>query len=173
LTKVNAGSEQPAQRVAAGAFRFRNKEHTMQLARWNPFREMDDMLARFQRGFGDSLLSDEGLPIVNWAPAVDISETPKEYLIKAELPGVKKEEVKVTVHNGVLTMSGERKTEKEQKDEKYHRIERTYGSFTRSFSLPNDAAEDRVSAECKDGVVTIHVARTEAPKPKQIEVKVN
>ena len=83
----------------------------MQLARWNPFREMDDMLARFQRGVGGAIANEDGVPLVNWAPAVDISETPKEYLIKAELPGVKKEEVKVTVHNGVLTMSGERKTE--------------------------------------------------------------
>lgn len=144
----------------------------MQLARWNPFREMDDMLARFQRGFGGAIANEDGVPLVNWSPAVDISETPKEYLIKAELPGVKKEEVKVTVHNGVLTMSGERKTEKEEKEEKFHRVERTYGSFTRSFSLPADAAEDRVTAECKDGVITIHVGRTEAPKPKQVEIKV-
>lgn len=145
----------------------------MQLVQWNPFREMDDLLARFQRGYGRSLAAgDDSLPLANWAPAVDISETPKEYVIKAELPGLKKEEVKVTLQNGVLTLSGERKSEKDSQDEKFHRVERTYGSFTRSFALPEDVATDRVSAECKDGIVTVRVGRSEAPKPRSIEVKV-
>lgn len=144
----------------------------MQLAQWSPFREMDDMLARFQRGFGRSPVTGESLPMSVWAPAVDISETPKEYLIKAELPGMKKEEVRVTVENGVLTLAGERKSEKEEKDEKYHRVERTYGSFARSFVLPEDAVAERISAECKDGLVTVRITKTEVPKAKSIEVKV-
>lgn len=144
----------------------------MQLVQWNPFREMDDLLARFQRGYGRLATADDSLPLASWAPAVDISETPNEYLIKAELPGLKKEEIKVTMNNGLLTLSGERKSEKNVKDEKYHRVERTYGAFTRSFSLPEDAVAERISAECKDGVLTVRVGRSEVQKPRSIEVKV-
>lgn len=144
----------------------------MQLAHWNPFREMDDLMARFQRGFGRSNVGANDLPQAAFAPAVDISETPAEYLIKAELPGLNKDEVNVTVHNGVLTMTGERKSESERKDETFHRVERSYGAFTRSFVLPEDAAAEKVSAECKDGVLTVHVARSEVAKPKAIQVKV-
>lgn len=144
----------------------------MQLAHWNPFREMDDLMSRVQRGFGRSLVGADALPQAAFAPAVDISETPNEYLIKAELPGLKKDEVKVSVHNGVLTLSGERKSETESKEEKFHRLERSYGAFTRSFVLPEDSVAERVTAECKDGVLTVHVARSEVPKPKSIEVKV-
>jgi HSP20 family protein len=104
---------------------------------------------------------------------VDITEDEKEYLIKAELPEVKKEDVKVTVENGVLTMTGERKFEKEQKDKKYHRIERSYGSFMRSFSLPEAAAGDKVSAEFKDGVLKVHLPKSPEAKPKSIDVKVD
>lgn len=141
----------------------------MQLVQWNPFREMDDFFKSFQRG------ATRGLPVEAeaWAPAVDISETPKEYLVKAELSGVNKDDIKVTTQNGVLTLSGERKVEKEEQDEKHHRIERSYGSFTRSFVLPDDVAEDRIAAECKDGVVTVRLPKTEAPKAKSIEVKVH
>lgn len=146
----------------------------MQLVQWNPFREMDDLMARFQRGFGRSLAgTGNGDAQMALSPAVDISETPKEYVIKAELPGMKKEDVKVTVQNGVLSISGERKSETERKDETYHRIERSYGSFTRSFALPDDAVAERVTAESKDGVLTVCVGRSEAPKPKSIEIKVN
>jgi HSP20 family protein len=149
-----------------------SEDPAMQLAQWNPFREMDDLLARFQRGFGRSLANGETLPLRTWEPAVDISETPKEYLIKGELPGIEKDGVKVTVQNGVLTLAGERKSEKEEKDEKFHRVERTYGTFTRSFALPEDARADGVTAECKDGVITVRIAKAEAPKPRSIEVKV-
>jgi HSP20 family protein len=86
---------------------------------------------------------------------------------------MRKEDVKVTVENGVLTLSGERKLEKEEKGKRYHRIERAYGSFVRSFTLPDDADSDKVSAEFKDGVLKVHVAKSEAAKPKQIEVKVS
>ncbi|MGB9601732.1 MAG: Hsp20/alpha crystallin family protein, partial [Limisphaerales bacterium] len=89
-----------------------------------------------------------------------------------ELPEVKKDDVKVTVENGVLTISGERKFEKEEKGVRYHRIERSYGYFARSFSLPEDADAEKVSAEFKDGVLKVHVAKSEKARPKQIEVKV-
>lgn len=143
----------------------------MQITHWNPFREMEDLLARFNRPLTVSTDIDR-MPLSNWAPTVDISETDKEYLIRAELAGLKKEEVQITVQNGVLTLAGERKAEKQDKAEKYHRVERTYGRFTRSFSLPEDTVAERITAECKDGVLTVHVAKSEVPKPKSIEVKV-
>jgi len=115
---------------------------------------------------------EETMTVSQWMPLVDITENDKEYLIKVELPEVKKDDVKVTVENGVLTISGERKFEREDKDKKYHRIERSYGSFTRSFSVPDDAEDSKVSAEFKDGVLTVHLAKSEKARPKSIEVKV-
>lgn len=112
------------------------------------------------------------MTVSEWTPLVDITEDEKEYLIKAELPEVKKEDVKVTVEDGVLTITGERKFEKEEKDKKYHRIERAYGSFMRSFTLPDTAAGDKVSAEFKDGVLKVHLPKSPEAKPKSIDVKV-
>jgi HSP20 family protein len=110
--------------------------------------------------------------VAEWAPLVDISEDDKEYLIKAELPEVRKEDVKVTAEEGTLTIMGERKFEKEEKSRKYHRVERAYGTFGRSFSLPDDASPAKVSAEFRDGVLTVHLAKDEKAKPQHIEVKV-
>jgi HSP20 family protein len=115
---------------------------------------------------------EEQIAVPEWAPLVDISEDDKEYLIKAELPEVKKEDVKVTAEEGTLTIMGERKFEKEEKGKKYHRVERAYGSFVRNFSLPDDASPAQVSAEFKDGVLSVHLAKTERARPQQIEVKV-
>lgn len=115
---------------------------------------------------------EEPLAVAEWSPLVDISEDDKEYLIKAELPEVKKEDVKVTAEEGTLTITGERKFEKEEKGKKYHRVERAYGSFVRNFSLPDDASPAKVTAEFKDGVLTVHLAKTEQAKPQHIEVKV-
>jgi HSP20 family protein len=122
------------------------------------------------RGEGES---EESITLSQWAPLVDISEDAKEYLIKAELPEVKKEDVKVTVENGVLTIHGERKFEKEEKGKRYHRVERAYGSFTRSFTLPDDSESDNVVAEFKDGVLKVHLAKSEKSRPKTIDVKVS
>lgn len=115
----------------------------------------------------------EAISVAEWAPLVDITEDAKEYLIKAELPEIKKEEVKLTVQDNVLSISGERKYEKEEKDKKYHRVERAYGSFLRSFTLPEDADGTKVSAEYKDGILTVHLPKSEKVKPKSIEVKVS
>jgi HSP20 family protein len=115
---------------------------------------------------------EEQIAVPEWTPLVDVSEDEKEYLIKAELPEVKKEEVKVTAEGGTLTISGERKFEKVMQTKKYHRIERAYGSFGRSFSLPEDADPAKVTAEFKDGLLTVHLVKTEKTKPQQIEVKV-
>jgi HSP20 family protein len=114
----------------------------------------------------------EALTVAQWSPLVDITEDEKEYLIKAELPDMKKEDVRLTVENEVLAISGERTFEKEEKGKKYHRIERAYGSFVRSFTLPEDADESRVSADFKDGMLQVHLPKSEKAKPKAIEIRV-
>lgn len=148
------------------------------LTHWDPFKELDELQNRLSTLLGRvparrKDAGKEAMTVAEWAPLVDITEDDKEYLIKAELPEVKKEDVKVTVENGVLTITGERKFEKEEKGKKYHRIERAYGSFARSFTLPDDADADKVNAEFKDGLLKVHLAKSEAAKPKQIEVKVH
>jgi len=131
---------------------------------------------RFSRIFGRVPARNESgreaLTVADWVPMVDIAEDDKEYLIKAEIPEVDKKDVKVTVQDGVLTIQGERKQEKEEKDKRFHRVERSYGTFVRTFSLPEDVAEDRMKAEFKDGVLLIHLPKTEKPKPKAVEIKV-
>jgi HSP20 family protein len=147
----------------------------MTLVRWDPFRELESMSDRLNRVFARPTLSTSGreaLTVADWMPTVDISETDSEYLIKAELPEVKKEDVKVTVENGVLTLQGERRQEKEEKGKKYHRVERSYGSFVRSFTLPESVDEGTVKAEYKDGMLNLHLPKTEKVKPKSIDVKV-
>jgi HSP20 family protein len=114
----------------------------------------------------------EALTVAQWSPLVDITEDEKEYLIKAELPEMKKEDVRLTVENDVLAISGERKFEKEEKGRKYHRVERAYGSFVRSFSLPEDADGSKVTADFKDGMLQVHLPKSEKAKPKAIEIKV-
>lgn len=114
----------------------------------------------------------EAISVAEWSPLVDISEDEKEYVIKAEVPEMKKEEIKITVHDDVLSISGERKYEKEDKGKKYHRVERAYGSFMRSFTLPEDADGSKVNAEYKDGILKVHLPKSEKAKPKAIEVKV-
>jgi HSP20 family protein len=147
----------------------------MTLIRWEPFGAMDDMfnrfpsmLGRWPRLFGNGDLS------VEWAPSADISETEGEFLIRASLPGVKKEDTKVTIEDGMLTVSGERQQKEEQKNEKLHKVESFYGSFSRSFALPDAVDEKAIHAESKDGVLTIHVPKAkaaEATKPTMIKVQ--
>jgi HSP20 family protein len=146
------------------------------LTKWNPFRELEDIQSRLSSLFGRTPLrgfGEEAMTVSEWTPLVDIAEDDKEYLIKVELPEVKKEDVKVTVEGGVLTITGERKFEKEEKGKKYHRLERAYGSFIRSFTLPEGAAGDKTSAEFKDGVLKVHLAKSPEAKPKSINVKVD
>jgi HSP20 family protein len=145
------------------------------LARFEPVGDLDVLQNRLSNLFGRSSHRGSGredLALADWAPLADISEDDKEYIIKTELPDVKKDEVKVTVENGVLTISGERKFEKEEKNKKYHRIERAYGTFVRSFTLPDDADPNKVKAEFKDGILTVHLPKSESAKPKQIEIQV-
>jgi HSP20 family protein len=147
------------------------------LERWDPFKDLEETSNRLNRLFGRFPFfrageGKEAMTVTEWAPLVDITEDDKEYLIKAELPEVKKEEVKVTVENGVLAISGERKFEKEEKGKRYHRMERAYGSFLRSFTLPEGTDASKVNAECKDGVLKVHVPKSEKAKSKALEVKV-
>ncbi len=154
------------------------KWHPFPTTRWDPFRELEEIETRLGTLFGrtPTLTGNAGkkepVTVAEWAPVVDITEDEKEYLVKAELPEVKKEEVKVTVENGALTISGERKFEKEEKDKKYHRIERSYGSFMRSFTLPEGAEGDKVKAEFKDGLLTVHLPKNPTAPSKTVEVKV-
>jgi len=147
------------------------------LTRWDPFKEMDELQRRLSTLFGTAPARQgnggkEAMTVAEWSPLVDITEDDREYLIKADLPEVKKADVKVTVENGVLAITGERKFEKEEKDKRYHRVERSYGSFLRSFTLPDDADAEKVTAEFKDGVLLVHLAKNEKARPKSIDVKV-
>src|SRR6266446_386457 len=146
------------------------------LTRWDPLKEMEELQNRLSGLFGRAPVrrkngEQESITVAEWAPLVDITEDDKEYLIKAELPDVKKEDVKVAVENGRLTITGERKFEKEE-SKKYHRVERLYGRFVRSFIVPDIAEADKVSAEFADGVLKVHLPKSEKAKPRQIEVKV-
>jgi HSP20 family protein len=148
----------------------------MTLIRWEPFRELDDMFARYSPFFGRLAAQRAGAAEERdaaWTPAANISETETEYLIKAELPEVSKEDVKVTVEENVITISGERRKEAEHKDEKVHRVESFYGGFSRSFRLPEDADVAAIQAESRNGMLKVRVPKTPAPKPRTVEVQVN
>jgi HSP20 family protein len=145
--------------------------------RWNPFKEMEELQNRLASMFGRLPVrreadGEETMTVSEWAPLVDITEDEKEYLITADLPEVRKEDLRVTVENGVLTITGERKFEKEETKRRYHRVERAYGIFTRSFALPEDADPSQVKAAFKDGVLKVHLTKDEKAKPKAIDIKV-
>ncbi len=148
------------------------------LARWHQQKQLEALQQGLSSLFNRSPTQwregqEEPIAVAEWAPLVDISEDDTEYRIKAELPEVTKEDVKVTAEEGTLTIMGERKFEKEEKGRRYHRVERAYGSFARSFSLPADANPAKVSAEFKDGVLTVHMVKDEKAKPQHVEVKVS
>ena len=146
----------------------------MAIVKFDPWREIEDMFDRYTRAISFPRKSTTGeiATIADWSPQVDIAETPKEFTIKAEIPEVKKEDVKVSIDSGVVTIQGERKQEKEEKDKKFHRIERFYGSFSRSFSLPENIDASAAQATFKDGVLTLQIPKTAAAQPRAIEVKV-
>ncbi|HEV7135073.1 MAG TPA: Hsp20/alpha crystallin family protein [Steroidobacteraceae bacterium] len=144
----------------------------MSLVRWDPFASLDDMVSRMPSVFGRwPRMSNDG-DAVEWSPSVDISETETEYLLKAQLPAVKREDVHVTYDDGMLTISGERKQEQEQKGEKFHRIESFHGAFSRSFSLPEAIHAGTIRAEAKDGVITVHVPKSKVEVKKPTEIKI-
>jgi HSP20 family protein len=148
----------------------------MSLMRWDPFADMDTIfnrmlpagLSRWPRLAGTG--SDRKL---EWAPSADISETDQEFLIRAELPAVRKEDVQVTLDEGIITIKGERRQQSDNKSEKYHRVESFYGSFERSFALPDNVSADNIRCDSKDGVLTVHIpkAKVQKTEPKQISVQ--
>ena len=146
----------------------------MALVRWTPMgnlqsfqHEMNRMFDEFFRG-GNGEAAGTGLS--SWTPAVDIHETEDAFVIKAELPGVSKDDVSIDVHQNTLTLRGQRKHEAEVKNERYHRVERAYGTFQRSFVLPAMVDHDKVQATYKDGVLELHLPKSEAAKPKRISI---
>lgn len=148
----------------------------MNLVRWDPFRELEDMSTRLNRLFNQPFTrrfgEEDGMAFADWAPAIDVQETDKEYLLKADLPEVKRDDVKVDVKDGVLSVEGERKQEKEEKGKKFHRIERSYGKFVRRLTLPVDVDEQKIAAEFKDGVLNVHLPKSATAKPHTIDIKV-
>jgi HSP20 family protein len=145
----------------------------MNLSVWDPFREMEALLDRYSRSSRKPIATNEtkALEMGDWMPVVDILETDSSFAVKAELPGVDKDHVHVHIDNNILTIKGEKKLE--VKDEKRHRIECSYGSFVRSFSLPQDIEVEKIEASYKDGILTLTLPKLEKAQPKQIEVKVN
>jgi HSP20 family protein len=147
----------------------------MNIVRWDPFRELEGIQTQLNRMFGDRPFRGpdaNNLSFAEWAPAVDIQETDAEYVIKGDLPEVKKDDVKVEFNDGVLTIEGERKQEKEEKGKKFHKIEREYGKFVRRFALPTEIDPSKVTAEFKEGVLNVHLPKSPDSKPKAISVKV-
>lgn len=147
------------------------------LTRWSPWKELEEMEKRLSTIFGRPQAgttgeNKEAISVTQWSPLVDITEDDKEYVVKAEIPEMKKEDIRINVHDDVLTVSGERKYEKEEKGKKFHRVERAYGSFMRSFTLPEDADGSKISAEYKDGMLKVHLPKSEQAKKKAIEVKI-
>ncbi|MEJ2635719.1 MAG: Hsp20/alpha crystallin family protein [Calditrichia bacterium] len=150
----------------------------MAIVRWRPGRDLlnmqDEMNRMFDRFFGSSLSEDqEMLSPAFWHPRVDIYETEDEYVVTAELPGMKREDIHISFNNGNVVIEGERKSEKEEKDVNYHRVERSRGKFSRSFQLPTKINQDKINASYKDGILEVHLPKAEEVKPKQIEVKVS
>ncbi len=145
----------------------------MQLTKWDPYREIEDWFDRFNRGLNlPGKARQEVLTTGDWAPRVDIVETDKAFSIKVEIPEVKKEDVKVTVDNGILAVRGERKQEKADKTKKFHRVERFYGSFMRSFTLPDNVDGNRIEASFNDGILHLSIPKTEASKPKVVDINI-
>jgi HSP20 family protein len=146
----------------------------MSLVRWDPFADVDGLFNRMMPRLGRLprlAMEGDGGVTLEWSPTADISETDKEYLVRAELPGLNKDDVRVTVGDGVLNIAGERKQQKEDKNEKFHRVETYYGSFTRTFSLPDNIDPDGIRCESKNGMLTVHIPKTAMKKPKEIAVQ--
>ncbi len=148
----------------------------MAIVRWEPFRDLLTTQDRFNHLFNEtfSRLFDGGeLGSRSWAPAVDIYETDQDVVLKAELPGVDPKDVEIRVEDGTLYLKGQRKFENEVKEENYHRVERSYGSFTRSFALPSSVNSEKAKAEYKDGLLTLTLPKREEAKPKTIQIDVS
>ena len=145
----------------------------MSISRWDPFRDLSVLQERMNRLFEDAgrgYRGDDASATTTWSPAVDIFETENEIMVKAELPGIERKDITLNLDNNVLTVKGERKFEKETRQENYHRIERSYGGFSRAFSIPAIVDDEKIRADYKDGILTIALPKKEQVKPKQIRI---
>ena len=148
----------------------------MAIVRWEPYRDLMAAQRDFDRLFREAFSPAMGEGEVStrtWAPPVDIYENGDNLVLKAELPGINPDDVEVRVEDNILYMKGERKFEKEVKEENYHRVERAYGTFARTFSLPNSIDADKVAASYKDGILTLTLPKKEEAKPKKIKISVS
>lgn len=148
----------------------------MNLIKWDPFGELEEVSNRLNRLFGRSAApattGSEMLQMADWTPSADIEETENAFVVKAEIPGVKKEDVKATVEDGILSIRGERKMEKEESGKKFHRVERSYGSFMRSFRMPDGVDDAAAKAEFKDGMLNVTLPKSEKVKTKAVDIAV-
>jgi HSP20 family protein len=152
----------------------------MKLTRWDPFRDVEDLFDRYSRSLNLPMRMRQGqgqdwmVPSGgDWSPRVDISETDNHFQITTEIPGINRDDIHISIEEGVLTIRGERKEEKEEKGRKLHRVERFYGAFSRSFSLPQNVDETHIEANFKDGLLLLQIPKKTVDKPKPIEVKVH
>ena len=145
----------------------------MALMRYEPLNLLNQLQREMNRLFESSRLGDEetGHLLADWAPAVDIKEEPNQFVIHADLPGVEVKDIDITLENGVLTLKGQRASEKKEETENYRRIERVRGTFLRRFSLPDAVDAEKVAAKCKDGVLELVVPKREAAQPRRITIE--
>jgi len=148
----------------------------MTLTKWDPFKDLLSLQDRMNRLFDESVRNvkpgDEALSSAIWSPAVDIYETDDEVVVKAELPEVNQKDIDIQIENNTLILRGERKLNKETKKENFHRIERAYGTFSRSFTLPGTIDQEKIRADYKDGILKISMPKREETRPKQIKVAI-
>ncbi len=148
----------------------------MSIIKWDPFRDLLSLQERMNKLFEESLLQTgkerQEISIAGWSPSVDVMESDEEIILKAELPGIELKDVEVLINDNILTLRGERKFEKEEKKENYHRIERSYGAFQRSFTLPATVEQDKVKAKMKDGILEVRLPKAKEAKSKKIEIEV-
>jgi len=142
----------------------------MNLMRWDPYREVSSLQDRLNRAFGGRTERDDEMQLAAWAPPVDIAEEKDRILITAELPGFQENEIEIQTENGMLTLRGERKFEKETDGKSYHRVERSYGQFVRSFSLPNNVDREKIQATFRDGLLQVELPKREDAKPRTIKI---
>jgi len=140
------------------------------LVTWDPYREFRSLSERVNRIFGSTPARRGEESLGNWMPPVDIAEDKDRIVLTAELPGFKEDQIEVQMENGVLTLRGERRFEEEKEGRNYHRVERSYGQFTRSFTLPNNVDKEKVQATFRDGLLSVELPKREEAKPRQIKI---
>jgi len=148
----------------------------MAIMKWSPVRDLVNLQDEMNRLFNDFFQRKperKELAEREWSPDVDLSETDNAYIVNAEVPGMDKKDIKITFHNNVLTIKGEKKQEKETKEHNYHQIERVYGSFQRSFTLPSEVVVDKIEASCKNGILKIEIPKSPDAKSKEVAISVS